>query len=67
MAEQLRHGCLQGSQRQDVADPQWGNYAEVFAKLPFGRFLLNSVFITFVSVTGAVSPSVKWSVNGSVI
>jgi len=25
------------------ADPQWGNFAEVWQKLPFGRFYLNSL------------------------
>ena len=40
-----------------VADPQWGNYLDAFAKLPFGRFMLNSALITLAAVTGAVFSS----------
>ncbi len=40
-----------------VSDAEWGNYAEVFAKLPFARFLLNSTLITIAAVTGAVFTS----------
>ena len=40
-----------------VADPQWGNYLDAFAKLPFGRFMLNSTIITLAAVTGAVVSS----------
>lgn len=31
---------------------QWGNYAEAFSKYPLGRFLLNSTFLTVVSIAG---------------
>ncbi|MEE9296029.1 MAG: carbohydrate ABC transporter permease [Phycisphaerae bacterium] len=37
--------------------PQWFNYVEVFSKLPFARFLLNSMVITAASVFGAVLTS----------
>lgn len=40
-----------------VVDPQWGNYLDAFAKLPFGRFMLNSIVITLAAVTGAVVSS----------
>lgn len=33
-------------------EPQWGNYAEAFSKYPLGRFLLNSTFLTAVSIAG---------------
>ena len=39
------------------AAPQWFNYVEVFSKLPFARFLLNSMVITVASVFGAVLTS----------
>lgn len=37
-----------------VSDPQWSNYREAFTRLPVARFLANSMFITGVSVIGAV-------------
>lgn len=39
--------------------PQWSNYVEAFTfnSLPFGRFLLNSVFITVLSMIGSVLSS----------
>ncbi|MGI6381112.1 MAG: carbohydrate ABC transporter permease [Anaerolineae bacterium] len=30
----------------------WSNYADVFSKAPFGRYLLNTVFITVVAIVG---------------
>ena len=38
-------------------DPQWSNYHEAFTRLPVARFLANSLFITTVSVIGAVLTS----------
>jgi len=35
-----------------VSDPQWSNYPEALGKLPFGRFLLNTVIICTASVAG---------------
>lgn len=37
--------------------PQWSNYAEAFTRLPVGRFLANSLWITTLSVIGAVLTS----------
>jgi ABC-type glycerol-3-phosphate transport system permease component len=34
--------------------PQWGNYAEVMRVVPFGRYLLNSAFVSGLSVFGSV-------------
>jgi ABC-type glycerol-3-phosphate transport system permease component len=34
--------------------PQWGNYAEIFRAAPFDRYLLNSAFVSGVSVFGSV-------------
>lgn len=36
------------------ATPRFENYAEVFAVAPFGRWLLNSVFVAVVATFGAV-------------
>ncbi len=35
-----------------VADPQWQNYPAALAKLPFGRFVLNTLIIALASVAG---------------
>src|SRR5947207_15643875 len=32
--------------------PQWGNYARAVTLLPFGLFLLNSIFLTLACVFG---------------
>ena len=40
-----------------VEHAQRSNYADVFEKLPFGRFLLNSTVIALAAVTGAVVTS----------
>ncbi len=32
------------------ADPQWGNYVEIFRQVPLARYLLNSVLVVAVSV-----------------
>lgn len=40
-----------------VSDPQWSNYVEVFRRLPLASFVLNSLWITVASVTGAVLTS----------
>jgi len=34
--------------------PQWGNYATVLENTPIGRYLVNSLFLVAVSVTGAL-------------
>jgi ABC-type glycerol-3-phosphate transport system permease component len=39
------------------AIPQWGNYAEVFAKAPFGRWILNTIFVVGLGTFGAVLSS----------
>lgn len=40
-----------------VEEPQWSNYAEALNRLPVLRFLANSLFITTLSVAGAVLTS----------
>jgi len=40
-----------------LSDLQWSNYHEAFTRLPVARFLGNSLFITGVSVIGAVLTS----------
>ncbi len=37
--------------------PQWGNYAEVFTAVPFGRYLLNSTIVSGLTVVGSVLSS----------
>lgn len=37
--------------------PQWGNYARVFAKAPFGRWILNTLFVVGLGTTGTVLSS----------
>lgn len=37
--------------------PQWGNYWEVFAKLPFHLFIRNSFYVTFMGTVGTVISS----------
>jgi multiple sugar transport system permease protein/sn-glycerol 3-phosphate transport system permease protein len=34
--------------------PQWGNYAEVLQVAPFGRYLVNSAFVSGLTVVGSV-------------
>jgi ABC-type glycerol-3-phosphate transport system permease component len=34
--------------------PRWGNYIEVFQRLPFATFILNSFFVTIMGTVGAV-------------
>ncbi len=34
------------------SNPQWGNYAEAFAKYPLGRYMLNSAFLVIVNIIG---------------
>jgi ABC-type glycerol-3-phosphate transport system permease component len=36
------------------ATPKWANYALVFELAPFGRFILNTIYITAVSLVGQV-------------
>lgn len=36
------------------AIPQWANYALVFELAPFGRFILNTIFVTLLSMTGQI-------------
>lgn len=35
-------------------NPRWGNYAEVWRQIPFARFYLNTIIVTFFSVIGQV-------------
>jgi ABC-type glycerol-3-phosphate transport system permease component len=35
-------------------NPQWSNYAEVFQRLPFGRFMLNTLYVTVMGTIGSV-------------
>ncbi|NIP25348.1 MAG: carbohydrate ABC transporter permease, partial [Phycisphaerae bacterium] len=37
--------------------PHWSNYVEVFQRLPFARFILNSLFVTFMGTLGSVLSS----------
>ncbi len=39
------------------AVPQWGNYARVFAKAPFARWILNTFFVVGLGTLGAVLSS----------
>src|SRR5215208_7307229 len=39
------------------SDPQWGNYAEVFTKLPFLSFYENTIIVTAVKVVGVLITS----------
>jgi ABC-type glycerol-3-phosphate transport system permease component len=39
------------------AAPQWSNYAEVWRRVPFGTFTLNTIIITTLSVTGTLLTS----------
>ena len=39
------------------ADPQWSNFAEAVSKLPFDRFMFNSLLISTVSACGALLTS----------
>ncbi|MCH7700291.1 MAG: carbohydrate ABC transporter permease [Planctomycetes bacterium] len=39
------------------ADPQWSNFSAAVSKLPFGRFMLNSMCISTVSACGALLTS----------
>jgi len=36
------------------AEPRWSNYLEVFQRLPFARFIYNSLFVTFMGTVGSV-------------
>jgi multiple sugar transport system permease protein len=36
------------------AVPQWKNYLDLFRTVPFGRYLLNTVFIVVINVVGAL-------------
>src|SRR5262245_13103939 len=37
--------------------PRWENYAEVFVRVPYGRFFANTVLITAATVVGTVLSS----------
>lgn len=37
--------------------PQWHNYVEVFRRLPFHRFIINTLFVTAMGMTGSVISS----------
>ncbi|MCC6169364.1 MAG: carbohydrate ABC transporter permease [Caldilineaceae bacterium] len=39
------------------SSPRWQNYAEVFTRLPFARFFLNSFIVTALGTAGAVVSS----------
>jgi ABC-type glycerol-3-phosphate transport system permease component len=34
--------------------PRWANYAEVFSRLPFAQFILNSLYVTVMGTIGSV-------------
>jgi ABC-type glycerol-3-phosphate transport system permease component len=34
------------------ATPQWGNYVEIWRTVPLGRFVTNSLFVTFAAMVG---------------
>ena len=36
------------------AVPQWGNYAQVFAAAPFGRWMINSFLIVAITIPGMI-------------
>jgi multiple sugar transport system permease protein len=36
------------------AEPQWGNYRQVFALVPFARWMLNSMTIVFINIPGTI-------------
>lgn len=36
------------------AEPQWGNYAQVFNLVPFARWMLNSFTIVFINIPGTI-------------
>lgn len=36
------------------ADPQWGNYVDVFTKVPFARWLSNSFIIVAITIPGTI-------------
>ena len=38
-------------------NPQWRNYVQIFQMLPFGRFILNSAFVTVLATLGNVVSS----------
>jgi len=38
-------------------DPQWHNYVQVFQMLPFGRYLLNTAYITVLATIGNLASS----------
>lgn len=38
-------------------NPQWGNYVEIFRKLPFGKFILNTFIVTGMAVLGTIVSS----------
>jgi ABC-type glycerol-3-phosphate transport system permease component len=35
-------------------NPQWGNYPEAWARVPFGRFFVNTAIITVVNIVGTL-------------
>ncbi|MHB1293999.1 MAG: carbohydrate ABC transporter permease [Anaerolineae bacterium] len=37
--------------------PRWVNYVEVFQRLPFHRFIMNSLFVTTMGTTGSIVSS----------
>lgn len=39
------------------SEPQWGNYAQVFNSVPFGRWMLNSFIIVAITIPGTVITS----------
>ena len=39
------------------ASPRWNNFAEVFQRLPFAHFILNSFYVTFMGTVGSVLSS----------
>lgn len=39
------------------AEPQWGNYAEVFSTVPFARWMFNSFLIVAITIPGTILTS----------
>ncbi len=39
-------------------EPRWGNYQEVFDKVPFGKFVFNSFYVSIMGTLGSIFSSV---------
>lgn len=47
----------QAPERFIPKNPEWGNFAKAWSALPFGSFVLNTIFLTAVSTIGTVLSS----------